>query len=242
MVIAGGRFPGRTGLRSNLYRSHDKKKFLNRWEKSQVEPSGENLEKLYSYAYRKGIRLNRIKEQFYREELPANRTLLFHGAKSVIDGVIRWNRSRTNNDFGQGFYMGESFRQAALFVSNFRDSSVYCLSLNEEGLIRAEYAVDTEWMLTVACFRGRLRGRISKEREEQVCGKALAATELGMQYVARSARAAERTEVLERCYLCASERHGYASARRDDLRTAEDKVRAARIQYRGKGKYIDELL
>jgi len=27
-----------------------------------------------------------------------------------------------------------------------------------------------------------------------------------------------------------------------DIKTAEDKVRAARIRYRGKGKYIDELL
>ena len=132
-------------------------------------------------------------------------------------------------------------------------------------------------MLTGACFRGRLKGRISAEKQSQICAKAdqadyiiapiadnrmyqiidsfidgeitdeqcrhaLAATELGMQYVIKTERAAECAEVLERCYLCSEEKKNYYTARSDDFRAAEDKVRAARIKYRGKGKYIDELL
>ena len=49
-------------------------------------------------------------------------------------------------------------------------------------------------------------------------------------------------EVLERCFLCTPEKNDYTAARKADLKASEDKVRAARIKYRGKGKYIDELL
>ena len=250
---------------------------INRWENRQKEPITENLEKFYAYAYHSGIRLNRIKEQFYREELESEAVLLFHGAKTIIDGKIRADASRYNNDFGRGFYMGETFRQAALFVSNFESSSVYCIKFMNGGLRKVSYSVNTEWMLTVACFRGRLKGRISAEKQAEICAKAnkadyiiapiadnrmyqiidsfidgeitdeqcrhaLAATELGMQYVIKTAKAAECAEVLERCYLCSEEKEDYYTARSSDFRAAEDKVRAARIKYRGKGKYIDELL
>ena len=250
---------------------------INRWENRNKEPTQENLEKFYAYAYHSGIRLNRIKEQFYREELGDGAVLLFHGAKTMIDGEIRADASRHNNDFGQGFYMGETFRQAALFVSNFESSSVYCIRFRNGGLRGASYSVDTEWMLTVSAFRGRLKGRISAEKQAEICAKtckadyiiapivdnrmyqimdgfidgeitdeqcrhALAATEPGMQYVIRTGRAAECAEVLERCYLCSEEKKDYYTGRSDDFRAAEDKVRAARIKYRGKGRYIDELL
>lgn len=250
---------------------------INRWENKNKEPTEENLERFYAYAYHSGIRLNRIKEQFYREELENDAILLFHGAKTTIDGEIRADVSRHNNDFGQGFYMGESFRQAALFVSNFESSSVYCIRFRNRGLIGVSYSVNTEWMLTIACFRGRLKGRISAEKQAQICKKAnqsdyivapiadnrmyqiidsfidgeitdeqcrhaLAATELGMQYVIKTERAAKCANALERCYLCSEEKKDYYTARSDNFRAAEDKVRAARIKYRGKGKYIDELL
>lgn len=71
---------------------------LSRWEANRSEPSADSLEKLYSYAYRSGIRLNRIKEQFYREELGQERKLLFHGAKAVLEGPVRNDVSRQNND------------------------------------------------------------------------------------------------------------------------------------------------
>ena len=130
---------------------------VNRWENLHKEPKENNFEKFYAYAYHTGIRLNRIKEQFYREELKNDEVLLFHGSKSIIGGEIRADVSRRNNDFGQGFYMGETFRQAALFVSNYDDSCVYCIKFKNEGLKAVSYSVDTEWMLTVACFRVRLK-------------------------------------------------------------------------------------
>ena len=250
---------------------------VNRWENMQTEPTEDNLEKFYAYTYRNSVRLNSIKEQFYREELKNDEQLLFHGAKTTIEGVIRPDVSRHNNDFGQGFYMGESFRQAALFVSNFESSCVYAIKFKDVGLTKASYSVNTEWMLSIASFRGKLKGRVSAEQQARIrakadiadyiiapiadnrmyqiidsfidgeitdeqCRHALAATELGMQYVIKTNKAAKCAEILERCFLCTPEKNDYTATRKADLKASEDKVRAARIKYRGKGKYIDELL
>ena len=250
---------------------------VNRWENMQTEPAEDNLEKFYAYTYRNSVRLNSIKEQFYREELKNDEQLLFHGAKTTIEGVIRPDVSRHNNDFGQGFYMGESFRQAALFVSNFESSCVYAIKFKDVGLTKASYSVNTEWMLTIASFRGKLKGRVSAEQQARIrakadiadyiiapiadnrmyqiidsfidgeitdeqCRHALAATELGMQYVIKTNKAAKCAEILERCFLCTPEKNDYTATRKADLKASEDKVRTARIKYRGKGKYIDELL
>lgn len=249
---------------------------VNRWENGETSISDDNLEKLYSFAYNEGIHLNEIKEQFYREELDPRRKLLFHGAKTALDGPVRTDAAKDNNDFGTGFYMGESLRQAALFISNFPNSCVYALSFDPEGLKKAEYRVDREWLMTIAAFRGRLRGSVPDEYLERIykkvneadyivapiadnrmyniinafiegeitdeqCRHSLAATNLGMQFVAHSKKAADSIKILERCYLCEKEKKTYVTSRAEDLSAADNKVKAARIKYRGVGKYIDEL-
>ena len=62
---------------------------------------------------------------FWRDDLKKHEKLLFHGAKSKIDGKIDIHRGRHNNDFGQRFYAGESYEHAISFVSGFENSSVY---------------------------------------------------------------------------------------------------------------------
>ena len=85
-----------------------------------------------------------------------NERLLFHGAKSAILGDINISKSRKNNDFGQGFYCGESYEQSASFVENFENSSVYYFSFNTSNLKCMKYDVNREWMLTIAYFRETL--------------------------------------------------------------------------------------
>lgn len=250
---------------------------VNRWETGGSRLSEESLEKFYSFVYDAGIKISEIKAQFLKEELPKDRMLLFHGAKEIIEGEVSVEAGRRINDIGQGFYMGESYDQAALFVSRLNDSCVYMLSFDTKDLKKAEYHVDREWLLTIAAYRQRLDERFSlkaiKELKQKVekadyivapiadnrmyriidsfideeitdeqCIHALAATNLGMQYVARTQKAAERIDIHERCYLCAEEKKKYVEGRRQFLTEADHKVRAARIKYRGKGKYIDELL
>ncbi|MBP3897073.1 MAG: DUF3990 domain-containing protein [Mogibacterium sp.] len=250
---------------------------LNRWENKENSLSPENLKRVYTFAHELGIPLNSIKEQFYKEEGSSDLKILFHGAKEALYGKISPDKSDKINDFGRGFYMGESFRQAALFVSNYPAPSVYVASFNTRALHGVEYKVDREWLMTIAVHRGRLSNVIDSTKEEAIrqkvreadyvlapiadnrmyqiidtfiageitdeqCRHALAATNLGRQYVAVSKKAMDGIHVLERCYLCDAEKSAYTESRKNEITEADSKVKAARIKYRGKGKYIDELL
>ena len=49
-------------------------------------------------------------------------------------------------------------------------------------------------------------------------------------------------KILERCYVSDNERKHYKHIRLSDTKLGDDKVKLARIKYRGKGHYIDEIL
>ena len=203
--------------------------------------------------------------------------MLFHGAKSEISGEIDVRHGRYNNDFGQGFYTGESYEQAISFVSGFDKSSVYYLSFDATNLKCKRYAVDQEWMLTIAYYRGtlneykdhpRIKALVKESRDcdyiiapiadnrmfqiinsfiegeltDEQCKHCLAATNLGMQYVFISEKAVSQAKLVERCYISSNEREYYKNIRLEESKLGDDKVRLAKRQYRGRGRYIDEIL
>ena len=130
---------------------------MNNWIKNKSKPSEKHQKEFYEYVFWKGVRLNKIKEQFYREDyINTGEVLLFHGAKTYIDGGINLEKSKTINDFGKGFYCGESLEQSAMFVATHPKSSLYMLKFKHGNLKKKVYKVDREWMLTIAYFRGRL--------------------------------------------------------------------------------------
>ena len=51
--------------------------------------------------------------------------------------------------------------------------------------------------------------------------------------------AISQLKIVERVYLADNEKNYYKEMRSSDSKLGEDKVKLARIQYRGKGKYID---
>ncbi len=130
---------------------------VNNWLSGKKEVSEKNIASFYEYTFRKGIRLNLIKEQLYREELAEpSEVLLFHGAKTKIEGPLRTDCSKRRNDFGPGFYCGESLEQSAMFVATYPSSSLYMLKFNGTGLRGKEFGVSRDWMLMIAYFRERL--------------------------------------------------------------------------------------
>ncbi|MCQ2554874.1 MAG: DUF3990 domain-containing protein [Clostridia bacterium] len=250
---------------------------VSRCETGKTVASGETLEKLYSFAFDKNVRINKLKEMLLRDNLSTSEKILFHGAKGEIDGAIDIRRGRANNDFGQGFYAGESYEQALSFVAGFDNSSVYYLSFNDSGLKCKRYEVNQDWMMTIAYYREKLReyeehpyikelvaesrdcdyiiapiadnrmfqiinSFINGEITDEQCRHCLAATNLGMQYIFISDRAASKLSVRERCYIAQNERKSSRQVKADEAKLGEDKVKLARIEYRGKGLYIDEIL
>ena len=250
---------------------------LSRNETGKNEASDRLLEQVYSYAFDQNIKLGRLKEMLWLENMQSSHKLLFHGAKGAIDGEISATRSRTNNDFGQGFYTGESYEQAISFVSGFEHSSVYYLDFDERKLKAKRYKVDQEWMLTIANFRGTLEeykdhpivlsllaevedcdyivapiadnrmfqiinSFIDGEITDEQCKHCLAATNLGYQYVIKTEKAIDNLKILERAYISSKEKDYYKAVRTEETKLGDDKVKLARRQYRGQGRYIDDIL
>ena len=250
---------------------------ISRNEQGHSETSENLLEKAYSFAFNNNIKLGRLKEMLLLESMIPGHKLLFHGAKNEIEGEISVSRSRINNDFGQGFYTGESYDQAISFVSGFDHSSVYYMDFDDSDLKYKQYKIDREWMLTIAYYRGTLEEykdhptirKLSSEAQkcdyiiapiadnrmfqiinsfiageitDEQCKHCLAATNLGNQYVFKSERSVQKLKFLDRAYICSSERAYYMNIRTEETKLGDDKVKLARRQYRGKGKYIDDIL
>ncbi len=135
---------------------HMKQSVLSKFESGDNRPTPQILERIYSFAFSKNIRLHKLQEMFWRDNLEKNNVLLFHGAKDSIHGKISIHKGRSNNDFGQGFYAGENYDQAVSFVSSYNNSSVYFLNFNRTNLVEKRCSVDQEWMLTIAYYRGSL--------------------------------------------------------------------------------------
>lgn len=128
------------------------------WKRNEVQINPGNLKSIYDFAFEKKIRLNKIKQQLFQEECEEGHKILFHGAKTYIDGMLSVEKSKAANDFGKGFYCGESMEQSAMFVSSYPNSSLYILDFNSANLNCARFAVDRDWMLAIAYHRGKLTG------------------------------------------------------------------------------------
>ena len=252
-------------------------KTISNIESKDSYPSKTIVESAFTYAFKKDVKINKLKELLCRDNLSHNEKLLFHGSKGEIKRDIDVNFGRGNNDFGKGFYTGESYEQAVSFISTYDDPSVYFMSFDDSDLKCKRYSVDREWMMTIAYYRESLEEyenhplieKIIRESRDcdyiiapiadnkmfetinefiegnltdEQCKHCLAATNLGMQYVFLTEKAASRLKIVERCYVCDKEREHYKKLKEDYRKLGNDKVKLAKAQYRGVGKYIDEVL
>ena len=253
---------------------------INNWKNNRKSIDISNLDKLYSYAYSKNIKFNNIYEQFFKEDYNNNKDIiLFHGAKKAFSLPIDFlGNSKQRNDFGVGFYLGETFEQAANYIS-FLDNcnNVYCFKLDLSNLITYKFDVNTEWMIAIAYFRGwiddykecnyvknilkkidgcdvviapiadnRMFDLIAEFVEgsitDEQCKHSLAATNLGLQYVLKTNKAVEHTLFIQEMFVCKKEKEKCIENRMSLTDNGIQKVKMARIKYKGKGKYFEEIL
>ena len=125
----------------------------------ELEPTKQQLENIYNFAYTRGLYLNEISWQECLDEFRKNRVkVCTHGARTSIKGDIRLdaNSAEDTNDFANGFYIGQDISQAGMFVGEEPNSSLYFLTFDPKGLRCAFFDVSEEWMLAIGLFRGRL--------------------------------------------------------------------------------------
>lgn len=252
---------------------------LNNWKFRRKNISFLNLEKVYSFAYENDIKLNPIYEQILKEEyVDKENVILFYGTKKPLCSPLDFiNNSKSTNDLGIGFYLGETFEQAANYISALNQNLVYCFRLNLNDLKIYKFNVNTEWMIAIAYFRGRLKDYkdsplikrlvsklsdydviiapiadnrmfdiiaefVENEITDEQCRHALAATNLGFQYVLKTNKTLKNVNLLKEMYVCQKEKEHCLDNRNTLTNNGAQKVKIARIQYKNKGQYIEEIL
>ena len=252
---------------------------VNNWKHNRKSIDTSNLDKLYSFAFDKGIKINSIYEQLLKENnVYDGNIVLFHGAKKEFTMPIDIdNNSKNNNDFGKGFYLGENYEQAANYISTINTNKVYAFRLNTDDLKIYKFDVDNRWMLAIAYFRGWIKDYeshnivkkilkaiddvdvivapiadnrmfdiinefVENEITDEQCRHALAATNLGYQYVLKTKKAVGSITYLQEMFVCSKEKKICTESRFALINNGLQKVKIARIEYKNKGHYIEEIL
>ena len=133
---------------------------VNRWENGHAVPNKIAQTKLYEICKENDvpvydITLNRIAAAAESVPLSEGRELLYHGSKSGIKGKIE-PKSRSQCDFGKGFYMGTDPSQALTLICDYDKSKFYIVSVDTTDLKTIEVPADIEWAMLVAYHRGRM--------------------------------------------------------------------------------------
>ena len=133
---------------------------VNRWENGRAVPNKLAQTKLYEICNKNDvpvydITLNRIAAAAETVPISEGRVLLYHGSKSGIKGKIE-PKSRSQCDFGKGFYMGTDPSQALTLICDYDKSKFYIVSVDTTNLNTIEVLADIEWAMLVAYHRGRM--------------------------------------------------------------------------------------
>lgn len=133
---------------------------VNRWENGRAFPNKLAQTKLYDICKEDevpvyDITLNRIARAAEDVSPTKGRILLYHGSKSSIEGRIE-PKSRSQCDFGKGFYMGTDPSQALTLICDYDKSKFYIVSVDLSDLDTIEVPADIEWAILVAYHRGRM--------------------------------------------------------------------------------------
>ena len=133
---------------------------VNRWENGRAVPNKLAQTKLYEICKENDvpvydITLNRITAATETVPISEGRVLLYHGSKSGIKGKIE-PKSRSQCDFGKGFYTGTDPSQALTLICDYDKSKFYIVSVDTTDLKTIEVPADIEWAMLVAYHRGRM--------------------------------------------------------------------------------------
>lgn len=125
---------------------------ISRYENGKAQPRDSSLEKIYSLPYSEGFHLNKAKELLFIDN-KKERCLLFHGSKFGLDRIDS-NHLVGTKDFGAGFYLGETFESASIWICEYNESSVYAFYFqNSENLKIINFDVSKEWLFAILYYR-----------------------------------------------------------------------------------------
>lgn len=88
---------------------------------------------------------------------PHEEGVFYHGSKAGLVGTITTHASKRSNDFGDGFYLGETLRQAALYVSREPHPVIYRFRIDERRMKTLRFDLGKQnlidWVFYIAANR-----------------------------------------------------------------------------------------
>lgn len=139
---------------------------INRWENGKTIPNKMAQKHLYQFCKNNNIDIAKNVIDLKTYEHTANKLVLYHGSKNGIVGDIA-PISRSECDFGQGFYMGTCALQPLTLVCAEEKPKFYTVELDLSGLKVLNVDIGLEWALLIAYYRKEMESAIGTEIYEK---------------------------------------------------------------------------
>ena len=125
---------------------------INRWENGKTLPNRMAQTQIYNFCRERAIDVAEliVNTKVYTDN--DNRMVLYHGSKKGIDGEIS-PISRSECDFGKGFYMGTNTLQPLTLVCNEEKPKFYTVELDMTGLKVLTVEIGMDWAMLIAYYR-----------------------------------------------------------------------------------------
>ena len=125
---------------------------INRWENGKTEPNKMAQNLLFKFCMEQKIELGKfiVKEKEFTGA--SEGLVLYHGSKKGIEGDIV-PLSRSECDFGAGFYMGTVTLQPLTLICSEINPKFYTVSLDTTDLKILNLGIDLDWALLIAYYR-----------------------------------------------------------------------------------------
>lgn len=125
---------------------------INRWENGKTLPNRMAQTQLYHFCKERAIDVAQLIIDAKKYVDTDNKLVLYHGSKRGIDGEIA-PISRSECDFGRGFYMGTNTLQPLTLVCNEDKPKLYTIELDMTDLKVLNVEIGMDWAMLIAYHR-----------------------------------------------------------------------------------------
>ena len=125
---------------------------INRWENGKTLPNRMAQTQLYNFCKEHAIDVAQLIIDTKAYGDTDNKLVLYHGSKKGIVGDIA-PISRSECDFGKGFYMGTNTLQPLTLVCNEDKPKFYTVELDMTGLKVLTVEIGMDWAMLIAYYR-----------------------------------------------------------------------------------------
>ena len=125
---------------------------INRWENGKTLPNRMAQTQLYNFCKDRAIDVAKLIIDTKAYGNTDNKLVLYHGSKKGITGDIS-PISRSECDFGCGFYMGTNTLQPLTLVCNEEKPRFYTVELDMTGLKVLTVDIGMDWAMLIAYYR-----------------------------------------------------------------------------------------